>query len=443
VASLAIFAAVGFGLFQVVSDHVVKRELEAARFRGEFVGESLLRLGLDQQDLTFLAPFTGPRYEEMLRFVHRRVLHYPVLHVRLWVSNGQIVFADTRSLVGRYRVLDKGITATFRQWRPVTEIEDNDPLDPSGPVVESNVPLFLNGSGGIPVAVAQVVQDYGSVQNAKGQALRGLLPALGLGLAAIYVLLLPTVWRLGRVLHRRNTELSEALQREREGSAERQRLLDKILTVSEEERTKMAADLHDGPVQRLASVSLAAHRLHQKLRRGDIDGAHRIADEMAAGISEQVEGLRAMMADLRPPALQSLGLREALRDCVELAEREGNLECELECEIDAPISPEVETVLYRVSQESLTNVVKHSGARHATVRVHTVNGQVRLEVADDGRGFVSVRREGKPGDHFGLLAMRERVTGAGGTWELESRPGQGTRIVATVPREPERTADGG
>ncbi len=438
VASLAIFLAAGFAVSRAVSSSVLSRELAIARFRGQSVSESVLRVRLSQQDLAFLTPFTGSRYDLMLRFLHQHVLHYPVLHVRLWRSDGEIVLADTERLVGRTRPLTPGAIQTFRTGQPTTDVGRPNSLDGGGIVpLDTYVPVFLQPTDSIPVAIAQVVQDYGAVKRDQGRTLRKMLLPVGLGFAAIYMLLLPTVGRLGRKLSRKNGELAGALNREQEGALERKRLLDKVLTVSEEERRGLAAELHDGPVQQLSSVSIGLRRLHLRVGRGDMEGAERILGEIGEDVSRQIGNLRSMMVSLRPPALESLGLEAALRDKVEQLGREGGVDCRLECSVHAALGPDVETVLYRVSQEALTNVVRHAQARHAVVRLHTENGRVVLEVADDGKGFVQ-RGEAatSTGDHFGLLAMRERVLGIGGTWQLTSRPGRGTRIVATVPRIP-------
>ena len=102
--------------------------------------------------------------------------------------------------------------------------------------------------------------------------------------------------------------------------------------------------------------------------------------------------------------------------------------------LDGRLTPTLETVLYRVSQEALQNVVKHAKAKHARVILGRNNGSVVLEIQDDGIGFQPSRHH-SGGDHFGMLAMRERVEMIGGTWEIDSMPGQGTRVRVVLPWE--------
>jgi signal transduction histidine kinase len=99
-------------------------------------------------------------------------------------------------------------------------------------------------------------------------------------------------------------------------------------------------------------------------------------------------------------------------------------------------------VLYRVAQEALTNVAKHANAHHAWVTVQTGQGQVRLQVGDDGTGFAATHPADPSGDHlglnhFGLASMRQQLEMAGGSWQVRSRPGHGTTITATLPTTPQ------
>jgi len=125
-------------------------------------------------------------------------------------------------------------------------------------------------------------------------------------------------------------------------------------------------------------------------------------------------------------------LEDAIRDRAQAITVEFGTDCAVEANLERRLAPGLETVLYRVSQEALTNVVKHAGARRARVGLFRENGTVILEVDDDGSGFEPAQAS-IGGDHFGLLAMRERVEMAGGSWVVDSRPGQGTRIRAELP----------
>jgi signal transduction histidine kinase len=162
------------------------------------------------------------------------------------------------------------------------------------------------------------------------------------------------------------------------------------------------------------------------------DAGDDLLAEMQQAVFDEVGDLRRLMSRLRPPVLDQRGLEDAIRDRAEAIQDEFGLECLVEADLERRLTPALETVLYRVSQEALTNVVKHAGARRARVGLFRDNGSVILEVEDDGAGFDDAGTTAE-GHHFGLLAMRERVEMAGGTWRLESTPGRGTRIRAVLP----------
>jgi signal transduction histidine kinase len=143
-----------------------------------------------------------------------------------------------------------------------------------------------------------------------------------------------------------------------------------------------------------------------------------------------------MMTQLRPPILDERGLEAALRDHVMAMEPGFDLRFSVEASLSGRLSPAQEILLYRVAQEAVSNVVKHSRAQHAWVRLHERDGRILLEVRDDGVGFDLDRaaESGRAG-HFGILGMRERVELAGGNFELRSVQGKGSLIRAYLPRE--------
>jgi signal transduction histidine kinase len=236
-------------------------------------------------------------------------------------------------------------------------------------------------------------------------------------------------------LRTQGAELQGTLEELGRTEAERKQLLDKTMRGAEEERTRLAAELHDGPIQRLTAVG---YRLEEAQLALD-DEAGRPARELLAGVqrslSEEIGGLRRLMAALRPPVLDERGLTLALHDHLETFERHTGTVCSLRSDGGIRLEPEVETVLYRVVQEALTNVAKHAEATHVWVDLRVDDGLVDLQVRDDGVGFDATRVNGLVGGgHFGLAGMRERVEMAGGTHRLRSEPGNGTSIQVRLPR---------
>jgi signal transduction histidine kinase len=214
----------------------------------------------------------------------------------------------------------------------------------------------------------------------------------------------------------------------------RKRLLDWTTQAREEERIRLAADLHDGPIQRLSGVAYTADLSRRRLHRGDLAGGRELLDSLEDDIRGEVAALRRVMVELRPPALDEWGLSAALSDYVSTFQRQSGVACRVEIGLPARLARAQETVLYRVAQEALVNVAKHARASQAWVSLQVVGDQVSLEIGDDGAGFVPGQAADPPGlGHFGLASMRQQVEMAGGVWQLRSRPGQGTTVTATLP----------
>jgi signal transduction histidine kinase len=218
----------------------------------------------------------------------------------------------------------------------------------------------------------------------------------------------------------------------------RKRLLERTVQAREDERIRLAADLHDGPIQRLAGAAYTADLSRRRVARGDLPGGQELLASLEDDIRGEVTALRRVMTELRPPALDERGLPAALADyAVQFQQRTG-IACEVEASLPVRLVRAQETVLYRVAQEALTNVAKHARASHAQVSLRADQGRVTLQVRDDGVGFTTTRSAGALGeqlgrDHFGLASMRQQIEMAGGTWQVRSRPRHGTTIAATLP----------
>lgn len=210
-------------------------------------------------------------------------------------------------------------------------------------------------------------------------------------------------------------------------SVEAQRLRDSI-AAAEAERKRWARDLHDETLQGLGGLKLA---LSAALRADPADAPERITFAIGE-VERQITALRGIISDLRPPALDELGLEPALRSLAERQATVNGLEVHVRLELGGRrLDPELETIAYRVAQEGLTNVAKHAGATRVDVGLRAVDGVVELTVADDGRGLDPERVRGASG--YGLVGMRERAELRGG--ELAIGPGAdgGTTLVLTLP----------
>lgn len=201
------------------------------------------------------------------------------------------------------------------------------------------------------------------------------------------------------------------------------------VAAAEEERARWARELHDETLQSLGGLRIL---LSAARRQGDLPALERAMGEATEHLDEAIATLRSLVIDLRPPALDELGLEAAVDSLTERA-REGGLAIDSFIDLDheqgrqrtRPI-PELETAIYRICQEALTNAIRHGHAARAVVEILEDAGTVRLSVRDDGDGFDPAGRT----SGFGLLGMRERVELLAGTLNIESVPGGGTTVTA-------------
>jgi signal transduction histidine kinase len=215
---------------------------------------------------------------------------------------------------------------------------------------------------------------------------------------------------------------------------ERERALAKVLDATQQERIRLAADLHDGPVQELTALSYGLERVDRRLETQGPDAARALLGEQKEQLTEVTRTLRNLLSELRPPALDEHGLAGALKLYGDSFAKQANLNISVDAQVDHRPAPEVETIVYRVTQEALTNVTKHAQARHVWIRLTAEEHAVELTIRDDGIGFdpaeaVRLLKDG----HFGLAGMRERVELGGGRLELDSWPGEGTTIGVELP----------
>jgi signal transduction histidine kinase len=220
-------------------------------------------------------------------------------------------------------------------------------------------------------------------------------------------------------------------QRLTTSAAERRRVLDQTVRGAEEERSRLARELHDGPIQRLTALDLKLERMRLKAERGDAEAGRQLLGDVSEGLRDEIQGLRRVMSQLRPPALDERGLEAALTDYVQAAATEWGLRYSVQADLPTRLDPTTETVLYRVAQEGVQNVVKHARATTVALSVAATNGTTSMWIRDDGVGFDG--GQAPPDDHLGLIAMRERVEMGGGTLRVRSAPGSGTEILVQVP----------
>jgi signal transduction histidine kinase len=214
---------------------------------------------------------------------------------------------------------------------------------------------------------------------------------------------------------------------------ERGMLLQQVTGAGERERIRLAAELHDGPIQHLTSLRFRLDRATARLRADDLDTAGELVDRIGDDVTDEIGVLRKIMAELRPPILSERGLGPALDDYAGSLRNETTQRIVVVADLPETLDDDTEIALYRIAQEGMINAVRHSGGSRVDVSLRRERQQIELEVRDDGSGFVPAERKDDAATHFGLIAMRERALMHGGTFRVESAPGRGTAILATIP----------
>ncbi len=230
-------------------------------------------------------------------------------------------------------------------------------------------------------------------------------------------------------------ELYETLNAARERY---QMLLRQAVSIQEQERRRVARELHDETSQDLTALALNLQAVSEMMEMGNVEDAQikatlKRAHTIAVHASAEVTRL---IRELRPTLLDTLGLPAAVHNLAEnhLASKGISVSTEFEG-MDRRLPPETELSLFRIAQEAIGNIVRHSEAKNATIKLECDADKCVLRVEDDGKGFdvSEIRGIDGSGRGAGLFGMEERVTMAGGNCAVESQPGQGTRVIAKVP----------
>jgi len=417
--TVAIFVVLGvlvLGLvagagFLVIRRIAVERALEGARELTAFSSEVVQKRvsnGLVKGD----AVATG----EVARIVGDSVLHEPIVQVKLWGPDGTILYSTEPRVIGKRFESGAQELAELADGQVSAEVSDlsapeNEYERTFGSLLEVYTPIHTPDGTRL---LFETYQRLSSVDDQRQQLLRDFAPVLVVALIALAALLLPLAWILARRLQRVGQEREQALQRS--------------LDASDRERRRIAGDLHDGPVQELAGLSM---RLSAAAEGADDPQQREVLEETAGAVRGSVRTLRSAIVGVYPPNLQSAGLGPALADLTARLPSEG-LEVSLDIADPAGYGEVVDQLLFRACQEALRNVEKHAGATHVGVLVRREGATVVLEVSDNGRGIPSERTPSAEG-HLGLQIVEDLVRDAGGSVRVAAGERGGTVVRVEVP----------
>jgi len=226
-------------------------------------------------------------------------------------------------------------------------------------------------------------------------------------------------------------KLRQSLDILRRTMQERRRLLSRLEEAEEQERRRIAADIHDDSIQVMSSVDVRLQMLLAELENAQhqamLEGIHNT-------VQLAIERLRHLLFELRPPALDREGLVAALRVCLEENAREPGFSWEIDDRLKDEPPDDVRATMYRIVQEAITNVRKHAQATHVVLEVGPSDGGIGARLVDDGTGFDPEAIHPEPG-HLGLATMAERAEVSGGWCRVESSAGAGTTVACWIPLE--------
>jgi signal transduction histidine kinase len=226
----------------------------------------------------------------------------------------------------------------------------------------------------------------------------------------------------------RTTELSDSLRSLRLVEDARRKLVGQLVHAQEEERVRIAEDIHDDPVQKVVAASMRLQLIRKQVQDPDVRAS---LDKLLDSIRASIFSLRHMIFELHPSVLEHEGLAPALRE--HMAKLESELEFELQDDFEEQPSGETRVLLFRIGQEALANVHKHARAQRVEVHLSQDEGGFKVEIRDDGVGFTPPQRLSSAPGHLGLSSMRERAELAGGWCQVRSLPDCGTTVQFWLP----------
>jgi len=350
--------------------------------------------------------------------VNDAVLHDPIVAVKIYELDGTVVYSNDLAVLGKQFPSVANLVSGLAPGQILISqvdpsLAENRDVEGGGSLLASFVPVQTPDGTTL---VLETYERFSSVADSRQQLLSAFAPVLLVALIAMALLLVPLAWVLARRVQRASQQREAALRH--------------AMYVSEQERRRIAGDIHDGPVQELAGLSLGLSA-KAKLIRGVSERA--ALEEAAAAVRGSIRTLRSAIVGVYPPNLQTAGLGPALADLTARLQSEG-LTVEMEVADPTGYGPQVDELLYRACREGLRNVEEHAGATHVAVRVHRDGGRAVLEVQDDGSGIPDPKiGRDRYGGHVGVQILREIVRDGGGTLSVQPSPERGTILRAEVP----------
>jgi signal transduction histidine kinase len=374
-----------------------------------------------------------------------------VVAFKLWAPDGSVLYSTNPALIGRKFEVKPALASAFagKVNSKITDLSDPDnelERERWSRLIETYAPLRARNTGTI-IAVSEFYQTTGDVeQEVRAARLRSWL-MVSTATLLMFLLLAALMRRASNTIDVQQTELRDkvtqltALLGQNEQLHERvRRAAARTTALNERFLHRIAADLHDGPGQGLALALMRMESLADLCSTcfATVAKERTVGDEfrtLHSALQFALDDLRAISGGLHLPEIEQLSLADTAQRAVRDYERTAGLAVALSIDNvpdEAPLP--VKITLFRLLQESLANGFRHGGGADQRVTLHTHDGQLLVEVADGGKGFDPQ----SPGTevHLGLAGMRERVEILGGSFSVQSAPGRGTVVRASLPMAP-------
>ena len=420
VAALVVVAALGALAAQLLAE---RQSVNDAANRADVLAQAVIQPALTNE----LADGDASAVAELDALVRDRVLGAEVVRVKIWRPDGRVLYADEPQLIGRTFALSDDQQAALSDPQVRAEVSDlsatENQFETGDRLLEVYRPVWTPDGREL---LFELYSPYAPVAARSAELWRGFSGVTLSSLLLFVALASPIVIRL--------------LQRVRSYDRERAALLQATVDASDAERRRVAATLHDGPVQELVATAFFAESTAATAAADGQTGTASDVRSVAASVRGNIRVLRSLLVDIYPPSLATAGLEQSLRDLADTVRGRG-VDVRVDLAADMPHQTEAaRRLVFRVAQECLRNAAAHAAPCAARLTLSVDGDTTVLTVSDDGPGFEPQSLQNRPAGHFGTQVLADLADAAGATLQLATAPGAGTTWRLTVPHAQNATA---
>jgi len=418
IAALVVVAALGALAAQLLAE---RQSVNDAANRADVLAQAVIQPALTNE----LADGDAAAVAELDTLIRDRVLGAEVVRVKIWGSDGRVLYADEPQLIGQTFEFSDDQQAALSDPQVRAEVSDltgsENRFETGDRLLEVYRPVWTPDGREL---LFELYSPYEPVATRSAELWRGFSGVTISSLLLFVALAAPIVMRL--------------LQRVRDDDRERSALLQASVDASDTERRRVAATLHDGPVQELVATAFFAESTASTAAADGQTGTAADVRRVAASVRGNIRVLRSLLVDIYPPSLATAGLEQSLRDLADTVRGRG-VDVRVELAADLPHQSEAaRRLVFRVAQECLRNAATHAAPCAVALSLHADGDRTVLTVADDGPGFDPAVLANRPAGHVGTQIIADLAEEAGATLMLATGPGAGTAWRLVVPP----TADG-